>query len=161
MREMIHSVIGFMMLATATNVMGCAKTNCVSTKEINDLKSHLSQLKGEFIWREDLGKYHYSNKLQIEKILSTQNTEETIVFLVDSLDDKSKTQSKIDNETVPLGIICYEALKQLVYYEPATPDGDIEQNWPGYISPKSTPEEIKAAKKAWNKIVKTKSYIIQ
>ena len=145
MRNIIYSAIGFTILVMAINIFGCAKRDCLSDEEIYNLKSNLSQIKGEFVWREDLGKYHYSEKLRIEKILSAHSSEKLIAILVDSLDDKSKTKSKVDNEIVSLGIICYEALTQLVYYEPTTMDGDIAQNWPGYISPKSKPDEIQAA----------------
>lgn len=161
MRNIIHSAIGFAILVIAINIFGCAKTDYPSAEEINNLKLDLSQIKGEFVWREDLGKYHYSEKLRIEEILSAERSEKLVVILVDSLDDKSKTKSKIDNEIVSLGIICYEALTQLVYYEPTTLNGDIAQNWPGYISPKSTPDEIRAAKQAWKKVIEAKSYIFQ
>jgi hypothetical protein len=161
MRNIIHSAVGFAILVIVFNIFGCAKKDYPSAEEINNLKSNLSQLKGEFVWREDLGKYHYSEKLRIEEILSVQSSEKSVAILVDSLDDKSKTQSKIDNEIVSLGVICYEALTQLVYYEPTTMDGDIAQHWPGYISPKSTPDEIRAAKQAWKKVIEEKSYQIQ
>lgn len=161
MRNIIHSAIGFAILVMAINIFGCAKKEYPSSEELNNLKSNLSQIKGEFVWREDLGRYHYSEKLRIEEILSAHSSEKLVALLVDSLDDKSKTQSKIGNENVSLGIICYEALTQLVYYEPTTMDGDIEQSWSGYISPKSTPDEIRAAKRAWKKVIDAKSYIFQ
>lgn len=161
MRNIFHSAIVFVILALVINVFGCAKRNYLSTEEINNLKSNLSRIEGEFIWREDLGKYNYSDKLRIEEILSVHTHEKLVAILVDSLDDKSKTQSKINNEIVSLGIICYEALTQLIYYEPTTKDGDIEQNWPGYISPKSTSDEIQAAKQAWKKVIEANLYIFQ
>ncbi len=161
MRNIVHSAIGFAMLVIAINLLGCAKKEYSSAEEMINLKLNLSQIKGEFVWRQDLGQYYYSEKLRIEEILSAQRSDKLVAILVDSLDDKSKTQSKIDNETVSLGIICYEALTQLVYYEPATMDGDIAQNWPGYISPKATPDDIRAAKQAWKKVEEAKSYIFQ
>ena len=161
MRNIKHLIISFALFLIVVSFVGCFFTNYSSAQELDNIKSSFSNLKGKFIWRADLGQYYYSDKLKLEDILSKHKSEKMVVYLVELLDDKSKTQSTIDNEFVPLGIICYEALTQLVYYEPLTSNGDISQSWPGYISPKSTSKEIKAAKQAWEKVIETKSYIFQ
>ena len=161
MRNIKHLIICFIFFTIVINLIGCFFSNYLSAQELDNIRSSLLNLKGKFIWRDDLGQFYYSEKLKLEEILSKHDSEKMVAYLVEMLDDKSKTQSTIDAEFVPLGIICYEALTQLVYYEPITSNGDISQSWPGYISPKSTPKEIKAAKQAWKKVIETKSYIFQ
>jgi hypothetical protein len=161
MRDSIHFIIVFAVIAIEISCIGCSKGTYSRTDKKSNLKSILSQLHGDFTWRDDLGRYDYSEKLKIEEALSTQSPEKTVDIFVDCLDSTSESQSRIDNKPASLGIICYEALTQLVYYEPTTADGDISQNWPGYISPKSSFQEMQKAKQAWKKVIETKSYIFQ
>ena len=161
MRGSMQLINCCMTIAIMVCTIGCLRGLNPHPEETNDLKSILSKIRGTYSWRDDLGRYDYSEKLQIEKVLSTRNSEKSLDALTDCLDDRSETRSRIDNENVPLGIICYEALTQLVYYEPTTANGDIAKKWPGYISPKASMQELRKAKQEWKKVIKTKSYIFQ
>ena len=161
MRNVIYLFICCVVASVLANTSGCIKRAVPLPSEKSNLKLRLSQLHGKFTWRDDLGRYDYSKKLEIEKALSTQIPERSVAILVDCLDDESESRSKIDNKPVPLGIICYEALTQLVYYEPTSANGDIAKNWPGHITPKSSFQEMQKAKQAWEKVLRTKSYVFQ
>lgn len=73
------------------------------------------------------------------------------LFLIGCLDDISASASLLDGKPVFTGIICYEALSQLVYYETAASTGDIAAQWIGIITPRFSPQEMRKAKAAWKK----------
>jgi hypothetical protein len=97
----------------------------------------------------------------LEKILSGRPGEENVQLLVDCLDDTSPSHSAFDGTAVAVGIVCYEALTQTVYYEPTAPNGDIAANWPGNISPKASAQQMRDAKAAWTTVVEAKTFTFQ
>jgi hypothetical protein len=58
-------------------------------------------------------------------------------------------------------MVCYEALTQLVYYEPTAPSGDVALEWEGYVAPSASAQDLRAAKKAWMQMVEQDAYILQ
>lgn len=132
-----------------------------TSAEAPGLKQTLSQVKGSYTWRDDLARFQYSQKPRLEEILSTQRREEIVPVLVDCLDDSSPSQSVLDGKPVAVGMVCYEALTQLVYHEPTATGGDIATDWPGNISPRASAENMRAAKEAWRKVVADKSFVFQ
>lgn len=126
-----------------------------------DLKQALSEVSGAYTWRADLDRFEYSEKARLEEILSAHPGEENVRLLVDCLDDTSPSHSSIDGTVVAVGIVCYEALTQTVYHEPTAANGDIAGDWPGNITPKASPQQMRDAKDAWTKVVETKTFTFQ
>jgi hypothetical protein len=126
---------------------------------MDSMVKELSEIKGQYVWDNELKRYVYSEKQRIEEISSNRETEFALKVLVGCIDKLELSNSVIQEKKVVVGIICYEAIAQTVYYEPTTQDGDVAMNWPGNISPNATPEELRAAKRAWERVIATKSYI--
>lgn len=133
--------------------------NPVDSDAKDSLLTGLRAINGEYKWNDELKRFTYSEKNLIEKILSTREPELAVNALVDCLDDLTLTNSTLRGEKLATGIICYEALSQMAYYEPTTKEGDIEKNWPGHVVPTATPGELKEAKLAWKAVLDSKSYI--
>ena len=123
------------------------------------VRKSLSNIEGQYLWNSELERYVFSDKLKLEEIISSGNQEQTLLELVDCLDDLSPTKARLDEKSVVLGVVCYEALTQLAYYEATTPEGDIAGEWEGNISPNATSEELRAAKRAWHNVLREKKYI--
>jgi hypothetical protein len=136
------------------------KASLVDTGFTDSMLTELREMKGEYLWNDELKRYIYSEKDLIEKILSTIEPELAVNVLVNSLDDLSLTNSTLRGKRLVTGVICYEALSQTVYYEPTTQEGDIAMKWPGHILPTATPDELNEAKRAWEKVVESKSYLL-
>jgi hypothetical protein len=127
----------------------------------SSLKGRLAQLTGSYAFRDDLDAFHYSEKQKIEEVLSTEAREAAVAALVDCLDDTTPSESSLDGRHVAVGIVCYEALTQLVYHEPTLPIGDVAATWPGAITPRASTEAMQAAKEAWRGVVATRAYVFQ
>jgi hypothetical protein len=80
--------------------------------------------------------------------------------LVDCMDDISSSESTLGGVRLPRGLICYWFMIHLIYYEHGNEKGDIDFNWPGFILPDATPEQLRSAKRAWEKVVRERSYSI-
>jgi len=78
--------------------------------------------------------------------------------LVDCLDDATPSATTLKGDRVPVGVVCYEALSQIVYYEPTEPNGDIARWWPGHVEPTATLSQLQEAKRAWADVLKKKAY---
>jgi len=145
--------------AAAVLALGCRNGQpAPAESEAPSLTAALSALTGTYSWRDDLKRYHYSAKPELEALLAARNREDTVAALVECLDNTTQSGSTLDGTPVALGIVCYEALTQLVYHEPTGRDGDVASDWPGRLSPRPSPAEMRAAKEAWKKVIATKSY---
>ena len=91
----------------------------------------------------------------MEKIVAAQPRAGVVPALVNCLDDITPSKSELDGKPVAVGIVCYEALSNLVYYEPTT------ATWAGYITPRATPQQMRAAKAAWTRVVADKAFSFQ
>lgn len=83
-----------------------------------------------------------------------------VVRLVDCLDDLEPATATLNGERVPMGVMCAEALRFTASYEATDEDGDIDATWPGYFNLPASPEELRAAKRAWQEVVREKRYMI-
>lgn len=135
-------------------------TGLVDLGITNSMLTELREMKGEYLWNDELKRYIYSEKNFIEKILSTREPEVAVNILVNGLDDLTLTNSTLRGKRLVMGVICHEALSQTVYYEPTTQEGDLAKKWSGHILPTAAPDELKEAKRAWKKVVDSKSYIL-
>jgi hypothetical protein len=124
-----------------------------------ELRVELAEVEGRYEWSVELGRYEFSSKARLEAIITSSDAETVLRALVGCLDDQSSSRATLDGVVVPMGVVCYEALSQLVYYEPTSPDGDIAEQWAGHLSPTADPEALRAAREAWEAVVASGGYV--
>lgn len=145
--------IGFIMI-------GCVNLSSSESSVENDLLNKLSSINGKFIWNKSQKQFFFNKRDEIEKIIAGKNVEETLQLLVENIDNQRLSISTINGKKVMLGVVCYVALTQIAYYEPVTKDGDIAKGWTGYVSPDANIENLSEAKKEWQKVMESHSYIL-
>jgi hypothetical protein len=101
-----------------------------------------------------------SGRARLEEVLSAEPPERLVAALVECLDDPRPSSVTLDGRRVPLGMVCFEGLRQLAYYEPSSADGDIAADWEGHVEPGASIEELRRAKAAWQKVVDARAYIL-
>ena len=74
--------------------------------------------------------------------------------LVRCIGDTTPTLTKLNKRAVPLGVVCFEVLNRMIYHEESTATGDMDPAWAGDITPEATPDELRRAQRAWEKVVK-------
>lgn len=161
MRPDIHMKIALVVLAALVAMTAWIGDRQSSAGESSDMRRAIAEINGTYTWRGDLNRYEYSDKLRLEQILSVQPPKHAVTSLIECLDDISASASTLDGKPVALGIVCYEALTQLVYYEPTEPGGDVAASWPGFISPRASPQDMRDAKAAWKKAEAAKLLVFQ
>jgi hypothetical protein len=122
-----------------------------------DVRNALSRLAGRYEWNDDVRGYVFTDKSAIADIVG-EGGDATIDELVECLDDGTPSATTVEGKRVSTGVLCREALGQIVYYESTGPNGDIAARWPGNIGPTATNEELAAAKRAWREVVTRKLY---
>ncbi len=145
--------IGFIMI-------GCVNLSSSESSVENDLLNKLSSINGKFIWNKSQKQFFFNKRDEIEKIIAGKNVEETLQLLVENIDNQRLSISTINGKKVMLGAVCYVALTQIAYYEAVTKDGDIAKGWTGYVSPDANIEDLSEAKKEWQKVMESHSYIL-
>lgn len=142
------------------SILGCSDQPLKPNTEVK-LPAVLKTLGGQYIWDEQTKRYHYSGKFILDKIIASENRQQVLPVLVACIDDEFPTETQLNGKSVMLGILCYQALTQIVYHEPTSGrlDGDIATNWPGYITPMATIDELRSAKKAWQQVFNNKTFI--
>ncbi len=124
-------------------------------KEIRDIK-------GSFVFNKNTNDYEYDKKEELERLFkSVSDKEELVQQLYSYLDNESLSNSYFNGKQLPIGNICYQALSQLIYYEPNDEHGDLNQNWKGNVEPYSNLEKLKEAKLLLKIIIEKKTYIYQ
>jgi hypothetical protein len=161
MKRTIHIAVFFVILAAFGSVAGCDRRPQTLEDKSDSVKGAVAQLKAVYTWRGDLNRYDYSAKVELDKILSARSPESAVAALIECLDDTSASSSVLDGTPVSLGIVCYEGLSLLVYYEPTDAGGDVAANWPGFIFPQASTEDMRNAKAAWKRAQEAKLLIFQ
>jgi hypothetical protein len=121
------------------------------------VRRQLSQLGGSYVWNDDVRGFIFTDKAGVAEALG-EGSEATIDQLVECLDDQAPSATLLAGKPVPTGVLCREALGQIVYYEATTPSGDVAAKWPGNIEPTATGADLQAAKRAWREVVEKKLY---
>jgi hypothetical protein len=152
-----HLRVALAIGVTLCLVHGPSSAKTYASKE-PPLIATLKDFKSDYTWFQDLNRYVLNNKAGLEQIVAVGNLDRNIRVLAECMDSPIPSKVILDGKQVPLGMICYEGLTLLIYYEPTTPKGDIARKWPGYVSPSATKEELRSAKKAWKKVIQQHSY---
>jgi hypothetical protein len=65
----------------------------------------------------------------------------------------------LKSRPVPVGVVCYAALRRLAYHEEDDSTGGLTPYWPGDLEdPAVTISELRAAYDAWARVVRDRSY---
>jgi hypothetical protein len=156
-----HVVIRYLRVAVvisvALSLISLSPSKAYATKE-SPLIGTLKNFQSEYSWFKDVNRYVLNNKEELERIVASGDVERNIRILADCMDSSLPSKVMLDDKQVPLGMVCHEGLTLLIYYEPTTPEGDIAREWPGYVSPPGTTRDLRAAKKAWKKVIRQHSY---
>ncbi len=78
-----------------------------------------------------------------------------VVRLVACLDRDDPTRVTVEGRPVLLGALCHLALTYVAYAEP---EGSESGDWPGDVFPTASAEQLRAAKAAWEQVVRTRAY---
>jgi hypothetical protein len=122
-----------------------------------DVRRQLSELGGSYEWNDDVRSFVFTDKPRVAEVVG-EGSDATIDRLVACLDDQTPSATLLKGKRVPTGVLCREALGQIVYYEATKPDGDVATKWPGNIEPTATATDLQAAKRAWQEVVEKKLY---
>jgi hypothetical protein len=76
-----------------------------------------------------------------------------VPLLVECMGNNCPSASTLRDAAVLRGMMCYWFLIHLVYPEPEGASGSIDLNWPGFILPDASREQLQRAKAAWLKVV--------
>ncbi len=120
----------------------------------------LAEIPGRFEQAPGADAWIYSHAVEIEAMLSDREPHSSLEELVACLDDRRPSASVLRGDRVSVGIVCYQALRQTAYFEPADADGDIVPDWPGDIPPDALLEDLLAAQQAWIAVLDKRSYIL-
>lgn len=161
MKQNAQAKILFTIILAISCLIGCSQQLQKRVDDADSLKQSLARLNGVYTWQADIQRYDFSAKSELEKILSGTPPKQVVEILIECLDDTSSSASVLNEKRVFLGIVCYEGLSQLVYYEPTDATGDIDTQWPGFISPTASPQEMRNAKTEWKKAQTTNRLIFQ
>jgi hypothetical protein len=145
--------------AVAVVAVAIVVAGCEARSQAPSLKESLAGVAG--VYTAAATGYDYSAREELERILSTAEPRAIVPVLVDCLDNSAPSRSTLDGRPVSVGMVCYEALTQLVYYEPTAPSGDVALEWEGYVAPSASAQDLRAAKKAWMQMVEQDAYILQ
>jgi hypothetical protein len=139
-------------------ITGCS--NGLTRKDTwkNPAVISLANYNGEYILKNETGAGDFSGKLAFDSIIRQYDQKTIIDTLIKYMDDTAASKSVYQGKPVMTGVLCYEALSILIYYEPLDNNGDIALSWEGFVKPGSTTSELKAAKVAWEKVRKEKTY---
>jgi hypothetical protein len=84
-----------------------------------------------------------------------------VAELVSCLGRSNPSRALLDAKPVPVGVLCYEALRRTAYYEAYEERGESSnkyERWTGHLRPNATPAQLRAAAEAWRQVVARKAY---
>src|SRR5262249_30537601 len=99
--------------------------------EDSALMMALKNFQGEYERMPNGEGYVFNRKQELEAIVSSGAFDQTIQALVACLDKVTPSKVTLEGKRLPVGVVCYEGLALLIYYEPTTSTGDIALKWPG------------------------------
>lgn len=135
-----------------------AQRNNTDTTSLTALVDSLGRLPGDLA--SDQGPWEFTGGNSIVSAFDQFSGDSVVVALVQCLDRKEPAKATARGRPVTLGVMCYWALRHLAYYEYYQYEGDPEspERWAGQIDPTATPDQLRAAKEAWLKVVRERKY---
>lgn len=80
--------------------------------------------------------------------------------LVACLDRTDRTNTLVQGRLVPLGVLCFEALRYMAYHEAVDSLGDMDADWEGAILPTASFHDLRRARQAWDEVLRTHSHFL-
>jgi hypothetical protein len=118
----------------------------------------LSSLAGSFEVRPATGVVRFRGETALFVAIADFK-DEAVRRLVECLDASQPARATFRGAPVPLGAMCYEALRMTAYHEATDERGDVVPGWPGSIrSP--TLDQLRRAKAAWQDAVRRNAYTL-
>jgi hypothetical protein len=139
-------------------ITGCNNESTRKSTWENPLVVSLGNVHGEYALNKESGACDYSRKMAFDSIIRQFDQNTILDTLVNYMDDTTSSKSVFEGKPVMVGVLCYEALSLLIYYEPVDEKGDIAVSWQGFIKPGVTPDELKAAKEAWKQVLQSRTF---
>jgi hypothetical protein len=120
----------------------------------NGLLSELGAYSDSFEWDPGTKRYVLRRPEAIEAIVAAHYTSRhsTLDDLVNCISDESPSHVLLKDSPVVLGVVCYEGLTKLIYFE------SDSSRWAGYVDASATHQQLLAAQKAWRRVVQKKEY---
>ena len=163
-RNLIFAIaLGALLLTNCMHMTASEqKPEWVSPEDQLFLESIVTALKS-MTGEVDIGRFSGDQSLFIRlgNIIDKQPSvaHRVISTLVGSLDDMTPTKVNYHGKAVPLGVMCYEALHSICYYEASDKNGNITA-LDGTVLPGASKTDLKTAKRAWKRILKRRAYIM-
>lgn len=124
-----------------------------SAATLDQLVDSLANVPGSFVLEGAVWRFIGSQ----EALLALAGGGDSAVTrLVECIDRDTHARATVDSTAVLLGAMCAYALSHVAYATEFEDDPDA--NWPGVVSPGATPEQLQAAKRAWQEVVRLRRY---
>lgn len=127
---------------------------CAPTAPPPPLADALRDVEGRFVANPLTEAPDYTARAEIERILAPRPAAQTRRELAACIDDMRPSRSMSGDRAAPTGVICHLALTQTIYHEPTGPDGDIAADWAGFVAPDADADALRAARAAWEKVLR-------
>jgi len=120
----------------------------------SSLLSQLRAYSDSFEWDPSTTSYVLRRPEAIEAIVAAHYARRhtTLDDLVDCISDESPSHVLLKDSPVVLGVVCYEGLTKLIYFEPGS------SRWLGYVDANANHEQLLAAQKAWRRVLRKREY---
>jgi hypothetical protein len=114
--------------------------------------------KGSFVGRDFSGHRAAFRNLSTYADQSSANADTVVSRLVECMDRTELSEATSLGVPVSRGMMCYQALRWIAYYEAVDEHGELTGEWVGHVELNATPAEMKAAQDAWREVVRKHSY---
>jgi hypothetical protein len=129
--------------------------SATAVAELDRLVDSLRLLRGTFS-QDSSGVWSFDGRLDAFRAFDPFG-DQAVIRLTECLDDLSPSVAVAHGKQVPLGIVCYWALRRIAYVE-WNSELESSRGWQGEIDPSSSPEQLRAAKAAWRRAVQQRRY---
>ena len=85
---------------------------------------------------------------------------DAVKALIGCLDREDLAAATLAGQRVRVGIMCYHALTSFTYVERTDENGDSDPNWVGYVDASAGIEQLRAAKREWERLLDPPGYIM-
>ena len=139
--------------------VAAAAPSTIAQDTLGRLIQRLKTVGGTFTRTGSEHDYRYDGSLEVVRALASFG-DSAVARLVQCMDREDTTSTTLEGKAVPLGAMCFDALRRIAYYEATDSEGDIDADWPGYITVAASRAERLRAKDAWEEVVANRSYRI-
>jgi hypothetical protein len=135
-------------------VFSLGATCCDAELRSVSLIAELHGYSDTFEWNSSMKRHLLKHPESLEAVVAAfyKSDPRALNDLVRCLSDESPSRVTLGDKPVPIGIVCYEGLTKLVYFEADSPQ------WPGYIDASATHKELLAAQAAWQRVIKDRAF---